>query len=1070
MKVSLSLPQMDVRTRATIDEIGLNQVNTLWIRTYSAETGEATSKWYKFTPGTTGVEQLNEFELDTKSGSSYIVGVANVDNDAVSKDDPTDIHPIKYFLDKADTWTDFLKIAVCTPSTYDKVYAPDVPLPMAGCFTNLVIGGDHTIYPHRLDDWQNENFRPIFIPASNTGNITMDGGAIHLRRLVSQITFNLRPGAGIEIEPSSYKVVNAPVFSWLYERPTDASTGLTTNFGDDCTETNSSEFYKTPVQYNGNNFDPIDGENGCFTFNFWQGENKHTGTATDYADRDKEKKDIIGEESDKKDNQFQENTGIFTSLCGDTWTSNNMASYVLITCNVKHTDKIFIDKDENSKPVDSGTPVYRSGTATYMIHLGYMNKNPKDFNCYRNTKYTYNVEILGLDQIRVEAFHGSEYPGVEGVVADVDNETINLDCHYHCFNIELSDEELKPWNETTKSGFGYLITTYENGVAHTYQESNFLNRDTQTADEEKWMNWIELRPTTGKDVLAEYKPRGENSDTFTLFEASKKDLKDKKSASGWYTVFVNEYTYEADGADESKYVNGKPIWASYVNQDPRRFYIRVTRSVSADGMSTYASSKYAAVQQSIMTYYDSNDNFTQGTGTQQNGSAVGVERWNESFGLNLRRSYTGANDKDNGRYNLRRYTQQTLTDRNNNIYTNNTNSDANNGSWSYFVQATKLQQIPAGNTLLGARTEYVPKLYGYRGNFTATGNSSNGYDPQPNAATTKRGTQFNNFIQQDDYYYIEAINACMNRNRDNNGNGIIDNSEIRWYVPAMGKYLRLILGNRSLTEPLMNYDEIGQLSDGNGNYNGDNRYVGRYMFFSSDGRVLWGMEGLSSSNWGQYVQSVWQVRCIRNLGLNLNSQIESIDRTVPAYKFTPNGTGGTVELSYYNLRSKRDNYMSGNGSGGGEMPAHIISQNEYNSIYKKFEISQGRVAENTYRGQDFRYDIKYTTLPTNYRTTINNNPCSILNTATSTGWRIPNIKELAIIRNLGFLNDMKSGSASNATSYFAMSCTFSAFNTKGENTETLKNGSDNPILGSRYDALCQNLETPIYIRCVRDVR
>lgn len=176
MKVSLSLPQMDVRTRATIDEIGLNQVNTLWIRTYSAETGEATSKWYKFTPGTTGVEQLNEFELDTKSGSSYIVGVANVDNDAVSKDDPTDIHPIKYFLDKADTWTDFLKIAVCTPSTYDKVYAPDVPLPMAGCFTNLVIGGDHTIYPHRLDDWQNENFRPIFIPASNTGNITMDGG------------------------------------------------------------------------------------------------------------------------------------------------------------------------------------------------------------------------------------------------------------------------------------------------------------------------------------------------------------------------------------------------------------------------------------------------------------------------------------------------------------------------------------------------------------------------------------------------------------------------------------------------------------------------------------------------------------------------------------------------------------------------------------------------------------------------------------------------------------------------------------------------------------------------------
>ena len=109
----------------------------------------------------------------------------------------------------------------------------------------------------------------------------------------------------------------------------------------------------------------------------------------------------------------------------------------------------------------------------------------------------------------------------------------------------------------------------------------------------KYYNWIELRPTTGQDVLAQYRPRyGGDGSTFLLT-----DLKGgwvnmtaaMRSTSGWYTVFVNEYTYEpmytgTDGYADEQWngTGGRPNWMGYVNQNPRRFYIRVTQSTSPE--------------------------------------------------------------------------------------------------------------------------------------------------------------------------------------------------------------------------------------------------------------------------------------------------------------------------------------------------------------------------------------------------------------------------------------------------------------------------------------------------------
>ena len=116
------------------------------------------------------------------------------------------------------------------------------------------------------------------------------------------------------------------------------------------------------------------------SFDFWMVENKHTGRegTTEYNHREV-KANTTGEYP------------LYTALTGDSWTPNNLASYVTIYCNVTYKEEPKVD--DNGQITDSGSPVYRMGVVEYTIHLGYIGDNTvaeetkaRDFNSYRNTK------------------------------------------------------------------------------------------------------------------------------------------------------------------------------------------------------------------------------------------------------------------------------------------------------------------------------------------------------------------------------------------------------------------------------------------------------------------------------------------------------------------------------------------------------------------------------------------------------------------------------------------------------------------------------------------------------------
>lgn len=1050
VKVRINTPVTDVKSRAPLSDYQIDEVRTLWIRTYSASTGAATCDWIKIEEikddlPTHDTEVERYVDIATKSGYTYVIAVANVDNPGVTKSAPTESKPLRELLESADTWTEFLDIAALTPSSTADINTAPLPVTMSGCLSNVPVKGTH---PSNLAVWggSNYNFAPVFVPATSDGTYKM-GGAIHLRRLVSHVTFKIKAGDDVTIRPSSYTVFNVPKATWLYERT--GIDGYNDNFGGTCTRETAGDYYANSSQFTSQY---ISEDNGVFAFDFWQGENKHKAlpdgelAPLGIAFGDDQEKNYQYRELEVK-NENGANSGIYKCLSGEKWTPENMATFVTFRADIEYKDKFKSDIDGTEKDVT------RIGNAVFTVHLGYLDKNAADFNCYRNTDYTYTVTVNGLNNVMVEAEKNDEpQPGVEGLVSDVENATIFLDCHYSSFNIQLSKDELKynkPDNRPDVQGIGFVITAWDNGREYTFTEDSEIS-----ADEMKYIDWVELRPTTGPNVLSKYYPRDhktEGNKTFTLADAAKAKTWDDNdprfSTSGYYTVFVNEYTYETS-ADE-RCESGDPNWARYVNQNSRQFFIRVTKEVSDDGESVYARSKYAGSQASIQTYY-SISNFTEAQNGLPKGTAVGMEHTNEMLGMNLFNNFcpsgseTAFRNSSNGRHNTWLYIESKGSYK---YWSDFLNEALNESSfWDQqlipSVDSKNLQNgpsIPGGYMLLPS---LKPSESAYRsGEYTSKdkpGPQSDDwfkrsyYDPQP--------------LSSNKNYYFEAISACMNRNRDNNGNGIIDADELRWFVPSSRMYLQLLLGENSMTSRIMDFESLKGKT-----LNTDNGLNNRYLYYTSDQHIAWAVEGLSLSDaWTRpYAFPAWQVRCVRNLGSDL-STITAGSKVEQPYQHDEKNK--IVRMTYYDPVSIRSVTYTGNGTGANEMPVHMVTS-EYNLPYKAFKyLMESPGNEYNIISGDFSSRVEL----------INKNPCSSLNNAVNGyGWRLPNQKELAILRNLGVLSF--SGSS------YITSCTVSFFNQSGLGGDM----SDNKFMGARQDASCQlgyvdSWNRTANIRCVRD--
>lgn len=1012
--LDFDLGEVEAITRADIQE-GLDRlVSSLWVAVYNVETGARTG-YAEFTPGDefSSFHENKKIKLTTLSGPSYIVAVANYDFRYASGDDNGKLVVMGEVLENADTWDKYSNIAAAFDK--DGGFSASAPL------NALMMSGFYT------EDKHTDGSRPSLAAVDIHPGMSTLEGAIHLRRLISQVKFNVRFNtANIKsFVLDSWQVCNVPTHSWALERTgdqlplnsPDARPAGTTRYEDTALSTEAT----------------LSGD--TYSFDYWQLENKRTGLpapdgSTSYAFREKEYKDAEGN-----------NTGIFTSLVADPSdvdNPNNNASYVRIHVTME------MSVDENGKALSHSGIASRMVETEYVVHLGYVNNDPTDFNCLRNTIYTYNVTINNVNDVLVEARKdGETNPAVEGFVSDITDSYYELDAHYNAFNIFLSDTEIKDFEyivQATKlDGSQVYFNSMTDGSIPDQNDSDFM-----------YMGWVELRPTTDKNTLALYKPRtgpNANGNTYTLDEVK------SSCRSGWYTVFVNEYVYE-----EGKYAGGNELgskaWHGYVNRPDRKAWLYVKVEESSDRKSMQYSSKYALSQMSIQTYYN-DDTYR----------AIGIEHTNESVGLNMRNDFNHRNNSERGgtnadapRFNLAQY----LTDA--------TGSKLewveDKLIWSSFLNPTVPQTINAinnQNVARSARTEPLPELKTRSSDCTYDSYSiaERLYDPDQTSKAK----------------YIEAITACLNRNRDLDGDGRIDAGELRWYVPTAGQYVRIILGRRSLTHPLMDYSLNSRLPNNRGDENGENSSL---MLYCSDGKQIWAMEGTSTSDWRQWGGGApWHVRCARNLGTNMN-EIKKENPSTPAFEIRKGAN--IIDLKYYDARSVRNEAYH---SADYPMPVHLITDQDYNRCYRSFEFHDSVIPLN-----DLRIGLTGKLKWDEYLK--DNNPCKYLEKQTGKkGWRVPNQKEATTMAILGKYNVNSNGVT------LQVSCTYSFFDREGYapaqnpnyNGFTLFGGYRFPMKvnsntgNSTQGGLIQTLDGLLYpsddyptvnisqygVRCVRDV-
>ena len=112
-----------------------------------------------------------------------------------------------------------------------------------------------------------------------------------------------------------------------------------------------------------------------------------------------------------------------------------------------------------------------------------------------------------------------------------------------------------------------------------------------------------------------------------------------------------------------------------------------------------------------------------------------------------------------------------------------------------------------------------------------------------------------------------AYYACMSRNRDLNGDGEINPSEVRWYLPALSQYLRIGIGKNALPAETRLF--TGDASTMTGNYPND--YLEQGALYYTNTSIDDNPDLAYSIYWAVEVGAYGaqnrpaMVRCVRNL-------------------------------------------------------------------------------------------------------------------------------------------------------------------------------------------------------------
>lgn len=765
----------------------------------------------------------------------------------------------------------------------------------------------------------------VNIPGSESGTVTM-GATLQFERTDAKVKFVVttspNPPAGktwtnFSFTPSTWEVKRVPQQSYLLEAESGDYDGA------------DAAYFNTPATpFEALTTDPNNANlytGGSFVF--YMPENKKTpiNQVQDYAQRDAWD---TGKGLDDNGNRT------FTN-------ANANSTYVEMTGTLS-----YVDNDNMLVNAD----------VRFIIHLGYMTSykdkdgqtinvtpKPNDYDTKRNSFYTYNVTIRGVNDIIVEVTNESgedKRPGYEGDVVYSTTDIFEFDSHYDRRLIQLNKKAIgtdMKWSVNTPFSRGIHDAT-----------DNDKNIEESMRDY-RWVKFaINADYGVDKDHFVKYPGDQNYNDPFPMDESNNDE------PSPYYD-------------QSSPYYGGKGNYPNARLLDVNQLIRRLQQEAENGSSSIFFTDTDGEEKVAITVFVDEHLYFNHPLTNQP--------------GEENRSLWKLTTDKEDRQLHIIAQGAQMSPDGNSSVV--NSTFIFKQRPISTIFNVDKPELTTAWGLESVMETGRMKK-----GNLQYGGSTSNG---RSNTLDIILGTNHDDVVHwtevlnTDASYtlnsdYEDPVHACLIRNRDLNGDNIIQSNEIRWYLAAIDQLTDIYIGEYAL-------DEKSRLYPSNP-ADRENQVRWHYISSSANGSnawILWAEEGASrGAHNAENAGSVFSYRCARNLGLKLDAPDDEPEDLIHVTEET--GGSYLIDATNLNVKSRRTNYEVN--------PLPLHNERSANNLpYAKFRVHKDAFNPkgetpfvdtwNAWPSED-----EWNDWPWNSYQTVNPYP---------PGYRIPNQRELLIM-------------------------------------------------------------------------
>lgn len=916
-----------VVTRAAQDEDLENRVNNAYLLIFD-EAGNKIGGRY-CTQGD-GMNQVSNSTgtLETNAISqnrARIVGIANLNDGSTS------------------TAYDLTPAMLDAITTYDQLCS----LQMKLSERSVQRGSTFIMTGVAIDKTDENNSEWVQIPGSESGKVQLNC-RLRFERTDAKVKFVVNaevPEDKINLwehfsfQPKEWRVCKVPAQALVIR---DAE-------GGDADGEGTEYFSSRAVNFEEITRDPLTASYQGGSFVFYMPENKKSpkmniseqGTeAEQYALRDKQDKNEPAEGDELVLGQEVVN-GEFTY-------ANENSTYVEMTGTLSY---------EYTGPND-GQRYYVEADVRYVIHLGYASGDPNDYDTDRNCNYTYTVTVMGINDIEVEVTAdpqgpGEVRPGAEGDVIYSRAGIYEFDAHYdrRLITINLSDIPDGQTDPDAANGVTWGVRTpFSNGIYDLNAPGNLSG-----IEDYKWVKFA-INSDYGVEPNEYVKYPGDQNYDDPLPEAVNDNQQPGTNEHGLY----GEGWENARLLDVQQFVERINEMKNEMKQDPNKpatvaVTVFIDEYVYYRNPVTYKEDlslwKYSVDQPDRMMYLF---------------IVPGESKYSpdgESFVINSVLTFRQKSLRTV--YNVDHPDLAQDPDQNDNYQ----------GLWGLesIMETGRLKtgddKIAAGDSRSNGRRNTLRCMLG------------------PNYTDVLHWSDVLNIY---DHYamngdYENALYACLMRNRDLNGDNIVQANEIRWYLASVNQLVDIYIGEYALDREAWLYPENPA--------DRDNKTYWHYTtstYNNGNPEVLWSEEGASLGSYGASQSnngSLYAYRCVRNLGISIDNPDTEPLPLYTTYK-TENGEY-LIDATRLSVKSRRENFEAG------YLPEHTDIQIS-NLPYAKFQV-QG--PESDYPEPDYRY------IAWEYKTDFANDltweEClqHEISENLSSGYRMPNLRELLIMLN-----------------------------------------------------------------------